>query len=126
MDFGAELFEMDDYFAESPQRYHLLLPGKRRMNSLVRKTARALQKKTSVPVTLELRRLLNEESCYATIPEMHQQDYDHVGGILGGYFELKGLTVAELELKYVKNVRPSENMLESYDLVKATFVVSGG
>lgn len=123
MSFDANVWEMGEYFAGPPATYKLLLPSKLQMKLTARRAVRAKRKKPQVSITLQLRRPLNEESCYQSITKMHPEDHADVLTKLEGYFKPKGLTVGGLTLKFLKQVRPTRDFAEPYDLVEATFVV---
>lgn len=120
---NADVFELGEHFAGPPSTFHLLLPGKLRMKLVVAKVARAKRKKSTVLVTLQLTRPLNEESCYLSVATMDKQDYANVQAQLEAHFKPKGLTVGQLKLKLLKKVSPRGEFAEPYDLVEATFVV---
>lgn len=123
MDFGADAYELGEYFAGPPGTYRLVLPSKWRMKWLVWKNARAARRQPT-NVTVRLTRPLNEESCYLSITTMDQQDYDWVLEGLQRHFGAKSLTVSELRLEHLRRVAPDGGFQEPYDLVEAVFTVT--
>lgn len=123
MELNPDAYELGQYFTGSCV-YRLALPSKWRMKWLVwRKVRVARRQPTSI--TLQLTRPLDEESGYPSITKMGQRDYDWVLANLQEHFSAKNLKVSELQLTHLKRVMPSENFQEPYDVVNATFTITG-
>lgn len=129
MGFDANAFEMGYEFREPPT-YHLEFPSRWSMWRLARRTARSVRRRGPTSVTIPLTRPLDEETCYASVGYVTDQDRKDVGAYLEEFFGQRRLHVSALRLKFVRVVEPGSRAARSdypanpYDLVEATLTVS--
>jgi hypothetical protein len=111
-----------DFFAMSSTVFSLKLPGKIRMRREVAKATRSIRS-GPVSIALELRRPLDSDDFYRSVPEMTKEDYEHITRALNKWFAPKGMVIEKLKLKLIKKVRSSSLDVGYDDLVTAEFTV---